>query len=35
MSLPRTSLCPIIVTRDGEQTALSSRFEARDDEQVY
>eukprot|EP00035_Acanthoeca_spectabilis_P010032 m.177130 g.177130 ORF g.177130 m.177130 type:complete len:824 (-) comp14906_c0_seq12:885-3356(-) len=34
MSLPRTSLCPIIVTRDGEQTALSSRFEARDDEQV-
>eukprot|EP00038_Savillea_parva_P002094 m.110607 g.110607 ORF g.110607 m.110607 type:complete len:841 (+) comp10718_c0_seq2:518-3040(+) len=34
MSLPRTSLCPIIVTRDGEQTTLSSRFESREDEQV-
>jgi len=34
MSLPRSSLCPLIVTRDGEQTALSSRFESREDEAV-
>ena len=34
MSLPRSSLCPLIITRDGEQTALSSRFESREDEAV-
>lgn len=31
MSLPRTSLCPLVVSRASDQTILSSRFETRDD----